>query len=1337
MDDIDTSAFANYKNRTSQSTPPGTPAKNPVTNVDISAFGMQWSQNALASPAPTRPNIREVANQLGNNDGLVSTLLRQTPAGLKQALSNEMTREREIRKDMTFAQDTKRTFIDKPAEIIKFLAQGVGGGVLGLGRSIQETAVRPFVGRERAQEIVKPKGDSFGINWDKVISGEERVQSYSEMRDSIDKFAEESGVATEWEKNNLGISLVGAIFILDALPIPGSRPIKRSLKETIETLVEVSTRKGVIKQLGEAGLDPKIAGRMADDIAAATTKGEVEDVLRRELGDSINDIITNGGTRQASQVPVDSAGRQIDQSNPAVARVSRTTPEEVPAGRTPAGREAPEITRAPRTPEQLEFNRAQVARIIDEATEPDAFTRALRTVDVDNIDDRIRIFADEDPTAARILDRLRADIEFEKKSFDFDNPDVKLDTPEGEQAFNNFFQEKFGLTPDVVDNIQYVNRVMNARRSVGQAAARMDEAVNQTPVTVGDKSVITNTDVSPIVKVSDDTIDTGAIRDLARRDQSTLNPTRAVGSPVVKGRNLAKEIEGNIAKYNQKLPDKDIVAAREANLLGPESIEEIIARKRGIITDAESIERAKRIKGTLQDVIDLPKGTTATKEQLQAIEQMVQNERGINKAISVLIDNGGMAATAAERNLIKKLGQGFEQMTDHEVLNHALAESTINLKRAEIVMLGIRSETGRTLQSMNKIVDGVDNRLRVLFGKINSNKKFDAMEKQAMIEMISKLDTNDNKAFLKALDKIAPSDMFDKVAEWSVAAKLWNPTTHMVNFGGNSLRMLSDIAVKGVTNPMALKADMAGAKAGFNQGMKNSLRALTDEGYAAQLSKYVETGGTAPAIGGRLGKLVRTPFRALGASDEVFKNVAYQRKLYRDAYNITKKEGVKGDQFNARMEELLNTPTFKMMEDATNEAKRMTFQEDLGEVMTKINTLRNPEAFTNKFGKGAAVGIRFFLPFLKTPTNLFKQAVDMSPVGVIKNWDALKKAAKSGDREKVGTILGEAILGSAIAVYIANETLDGNITGGAPRDSSSKDRFYRENKIPYAIKIGETWYQYKRVDPFASIVGLTADLTTLGLDGEANVGSVFGSVAENLKDKTYLSGVSDLMKVLTGDDWERDYALKSMVLGAAMPSFVGHTTRSLDPTIRAADTLGQRLLVQVPGMSESFPARVNVLGYDIERANKGLNYFFNPIQTATAEIDPVTEELMEINKSIAVPADNFSRNKVKYQFTETEYQDYGRYVGTRLRFELIDMFNSPKYERSNVDDKIKMVDKLRRDIQDDYKDAWVEEKTSAVSGSSSNISRAQAILQGRDPNAEGPASGVQGADGIREYFLGS
>ena len=83
------------------------------------------------------------------------------------------------------------------------------------------------------------------------------------------------------------------------------------------------------------------------------------------------------------------------------------------------------------------------------------------------------------------------------------------------------------------------------------------------------------------------------------------------------------------------------------------------------------------------------------------------------------------------------------------------------------------------------------------------------------------------------------------------------------------------------------------------------------------------------------------------------------------------------------------------------------------------------------------------------------------------------------------------------------------------------------------------------------------------------------------------------------------------------------------------------------------------------------------------------------------------------------------------------MFNSPKYERSNVDDKIKMVDKLRRDIQDDYKDAWVEEKTSAVSGSSSNISRAQAILQGRDPNAEGPASGVQGADGIREYFLGS
>lgn len=1294
---IDTSAFDRFKAKTTQKT-------GNLTDINISAFGYQWGDDANKVPLSTPAEIKRPGSVTGS-------IFAAAPGYIKQSVSDYLEEEKKIRQNLTLGQDFKRTFYEKPASILKFVAQGVGGGLLALGRSTQEAIATPFVGKYRAREATKGGEEAFGINWDKLISGEERVKSYQEIKENVDEYLIASDVATPWEKKYLGGTLAFGLFALDAFP--GKPNPKKSATELIENLVKANTKKKAARLLTDAGIEGNIARRVAARIPEANTREAVEQVIKDEFDDGIESIVRGFSARQA--VPVNEAGEVVD-------------PETATAA---LRRDIPTVSR--RTAPETEVLRTRVATLLGEA-EPERVARLTRAVELDDIDARIRLLADADPAPKTVLEQLRETFALERQLFQEDNPSIKLDTPEGEQAFKEFFEQKFGIPEGNVDNIKYVQSILKARGSVGRAAIRADEAVNQTPIQVGGKTVVTNTDVAPIAKVGDDSVDIDAISQLAKVDQTTLRPVRAIGQKVVKGRNLAKEIEGNIAKYNDKIPDKDIVKIREQNLLKPESIEEIIARKRGIITDAQSVERAKMIQGTLQDVIDLPKGTAVTKEQYQAIEQIVANERDINKALSVLIDNGGKASTKSERDLIAKLGDdasNFAELSDHALLNHALAESTYNLKRAEVVLLGIRAETGRTLQAMNKVVDGVDARLRTLFNKINQNAKYSDLEKQAMIELVTKLDVADNKVFLKTLDDIVKSDFFDKVAEWSVAAKLWNPTTHAVNFGGNTLRAVADMGVKSVTNPMIAKADMMGAAVGFKRGLKNAMKAMTDDGYARNLAKYVETGGTAPAIGGRLGKWVRTPFRMLGASDEIFRNMAYQRKLYRDAYTQVRKEikegGLPKAQRDARMNELLNNPTFKMMDDATQEAKRMTFQEDLGPFMRQIDNLRNPQKGKNIGDKAIRTAIRFFVPFLKTPTNLFKQAIDMSPVGLIKNYPQLKAAVKAGDQEKAGTILGEAILGSAIATYIAMETLDGNVTGGAPRDASEKDRFYRENKIPYAIKIGDNWYQYKRVDPFASIMGLTSDMITLE---DKDFGSLLGVVAENLKDKTYLSGVSDLMKVLTGDDWERDYALKSMILGAALPSFVGHTTRSLDPNIRVADTLGQRLLVQVPGMSESFPTRVNVLGYDVERANKGLNYFFNPIQMESAEIDPVTKELMDIDKTIAVPATYFTRDKVRYEFTDAEYEDYARYVGTKLRFDLIELFKSPKYQRGSVDDKIKMVDKLRTDIQTEYKDAYIEEKLGG-GRKVDNVQRAKNILQGRP--ADAPA--LDDSNAIRDYFM--
>jgi len=1236
---IDTSAFERFKK-----------AIEPKP-IDLSAFG----KDTYIPEKKPQPR------------GVVKTIASQVPTFAKQQYQVLQTKSPEERAELAVKFS--------PMNVAKFLVQGTLAAGVGVGRSTIEAVATPLGKKEKVRQGFASQKDI-----DKKLFGGE-VSTYQEITEKVRSYVDQSPDATPFEKQYLPLVVGFGLFAADAFP--GKPNFKKQAAELLEDIAKNIDPTDISKKLTDFGVPENLAVKSAPQLVDAKTPESVRAVL--------SDI---------SSKEVQNMLRVVDGAK-------------VPTTRTPASR-----TDVPENDLTIEARKYQSADEFVEAQGAPTYRgtsngKLAESIHTDYGDGFY--FADKVDTASSYGKKVG------EYFVNLKNPLIVEDRYEMNGVIDGFLDKKRTggtkaervreyLKDQGYDGILVKNGGLSGDEGVGSFKVAFDKEQiktkseltdiwNQaTKNPVGPQPKTKTSDIRPMPKGATNTapIDVAeqkAIRELAARDQRALRPTRAVGR--TDSRDLKAEIEANVAKYNAKMPDAEIVRIREQNLLNPESIDEIILRKRGIITDAEAIARAKNIQGTLQDVIDLPKGTVATKEQYTAIEQIVQNEREINKALQEAFDQGIATGGAAERRLIEQTNPEFVGKSDDELLLLALQESTMKLKKAEIVLLGVRSEAGRSLQGMKQYVEGVDNRLRILFNNINRNKKLDEPAKEAMIETITKLDTRDNKAFLKALDDLMKPDWFDKVAEWSVAAKLWNPTTHLVNLGGNAIRQALDIGVKTLTNPMAAKADMQGALYGLKIGARNAAKVFTSDGYAAQLSKYIETGGNVPAIKGKIGTAVRTPFRMLSAGDEIFRNMAYQRKLHRDAYKIAKKEGLSGNQLSRRMEELLNTPTFKMMEDATNEAKRMTFQEELGSITSKINNLRDPSKYDTKGGKAFGVFARTFLPFLKTPTNLFKQSVDFTPFGLAKNWPELRKAAAAGDQEKIRTILGEAVVGTALIAVIAAEALDGNVTGGIPKDPADKDRFYREKKLPYAIKFGDRWYQYQRLDPLALVVGMTADLAN---SEDISVGALANTMSQNLQDKTYLSGVSDLMKLLTGEEWEREYVLKSALLGSAFPSFIGHTARSVDPTVRVTDTIGERIQSQIPGLSQDLPARVNVLGYDVERANKGLNYFFNPIQSESAGLDPITKELMTINKSISVPNKSFDRldkktdDTVTYKLNAEEYEDFARYTGETIRSELEKLFKTPKYKRADIDEKYDLIDKIRTDAMNDWKDEYVANK---------------------------------------------
>lgn len=149
-----------------------------------------------------------------------------------------------------------------------------------------------------------------------------------------------------------------------------------------------------------------------------------------------------------------------------------------------------------------------------------------------------------------------------------------------------------------------------------------------------------------------------------------------------------------------------------------------------------------------------------------------------------------------------------------------------------------------------------------------------------------------------------------------------------------------------------------------------------------------------------------------------------------------------------------------------------------------------------------------------------------------------------------------------------------------------------QNRIapPMSIRIGGKWISYSRIEPFATAFATIID----GWQAQA-VEEVFVSLQQQIKDKTFLKGLSDLMEALdNGDSLQSkgvDFAANLAV--GFVPNAIRTSLSSTDPYIRntrigakdSAGKIGQRVLQKaMPGrlIVEPPPVRVDLWGRLLE-----------------------------------------------------------------------------------------------------------------------------------------------------------
>lgn len=259
---------------------------------------------------------------------------------------------------------------------------------------------------------------------------------------------------------------------------------------------------------------------------------------------------------------------------------------------------------------------------------------------------------------------------------------------------------------------------------------------------------------------------------------------------------------------------------------------------------------------------------------------------------------------------------------------------------------------------------------------------------------------------------------------------------------------------------------------------------------------------------------------------------------------------------------------------------------------------------------------KFTLPFVRTPTEILKQGIEYSPLGVTTLLGATNKTEQ----------LAKVIIGTASAAGAATLLGQDRLTWAEPTNAKQKAEFRAAGRQPYSIKIGDKWVSYSKLHPalafnFALISSIDDSQRNQRLnESEAEtILSAFSKWGNFLADQSYLKNIGDFVAATKGDmggftKLASNYP-QQLVPFRALLSWVN---RIIDPVQRQADPEGslldrqmQSFMAQMPVFSKQVPARLGPLNQPIENQNRLLNAF-SPNRITTE--NPSYEAIFQIKR---------------------------------------------------------------------------------------------------------------------------
>lgn len=690
------------------------------------------------------------------------------------------------------------------------------------------------------------------------------------------------------------------------------------------------------------------------------------------------------------------------------------------------------------------------------------------------------------------------------------------------------------------------------------------------------------------------------------------------------------------------------------------------AARRGRITQAETEALASELGMTVDDLLKRRQGQALNAEQALAARQLLAKSSDELLKLAERAKGGSDDDLLAFRQAMLRHAAIYEQVTA------ATAEAGRALAAFKIV--GKSSAVRAKLHKAMIEASGGRDDLEKVAAELILNAEKDGMTPGGVTRFV--------------VDATKPR-FKDKLIELWYNSLLSSPQTHIVNITSNAMTSALQLPeqataaalglLRGKSGDRVLLSEIGPRAVGLLQGAREGL---------AQFGSTLRTGNTTDpltkveaqserAISGLKGEIIRTPSRALAAEDELFKAVARRMEINGLAVRKAKAEGLKGDALRARIAELAANPTDDMTEAAFDYARYLTFQSPVGPLAGPVMQLT----------KGLPA-LKLVLPFIRTPSNIIKFAVERSPAAPILR--EVRDDLKAGGAKR-DLAAAQIMLGTGLGYLVAQYAAAGMISGGGPADESAKRLLIADGWQPYSIRVGDRWISYSRFDPLSTTIGIVADAVEkqdymTEKQREQTGALVLASIIGNLSDKTWLSGVSDMVAAI--DDPQRNAGrfVGRIAGSAAVPAVVAQVARASDPVMREVrgdgvlDSAAATIQSRVPGLSTQLEPRRDVFGDVRRRENLGPDYL-SPISTSDAKNDPIARELLDLGVRLSPPGRTLkiAGTDRPYEMTPKEYSSYAALAGKNLLEGLQSLVDDPEYRTLSPAERRYEIDQVKRD----------------------------------------------------------